>query len=174
MTDGIVIRRATIEDAPAYARIMNDPSVLGGLLQMPYTDGYAWKARLNESLAPGKSDLLLVAERNAEVVGTCGLHPAPQMRRRHVWMLGISIDPEAQGQGVGSTLMQAVCDYADNWAAALRIELTVFTDNEHALALYRKFGFVIEGTHRAYAMRDGHYDDVHAMARLHPNPPSLL
>ena len=36
-----------------------------------------------------------------------------------------------------------------------------------------KFGFEIEGTHRAYALRDGQYADVHAMARLHPHPPRI-
>jgi len=51
--------------------------------------------------------------------------------------------------------------------------LTVYTDNAAAIALYRKFGFELEGTHRAYGLRDGRYADVHAMARLHPNPPQL-
>lgn len=52
-----------------------------------------------------------------------------------------------------------------------RLELTVFTDNERAIALYRKFGFEAEGTHRAYALRDGRYADVLAMARLRPKSP---
>ena len=73
----------------------------------------------------------------------------------------------------GSALMAAMCDYADRWAGVLRLELTVFVDNAPAIALYRKFGFEIEGTHRAYALRDGRYADVHAMARLHPDPPAL-
>jgi putative acetyltransferase len=42
----------------------------------------------------------------------------------------------------------------------------VFTDNAQALALYRRRGFVVEGTHRAYAFRDGCYADAHSMARL--------
>jgi L-phenylalanine/L-methionine N-acetyltransferase len=73
----------------------------------------------------------------------------------------------AAGAGHGLT------DAADRWLGILRIELTVFTDNARAIALYRRYGFVLEGTHRAYALRDGAYADVHAMARLHPNPPRL-
>jgi putative acetyltransferase len=41
--------------------------------------------------------------------------------------------------------MQAMCDYAERWMGVLRIELTVYTDNAPAIALYRKFGFVDEG-----------------------------
>ena len=67
--------------------------------------------------------------------------------------------------------MAALIDYADRWVAVMRIELTVVTDNERAIALYRKFGFVQEGIFRAYGLRDGRYQDVLAMARLHPSPP---
>jgi putative acetyltransferase len=87
--------------------------------------------------------------------------------------LGLSVAREFQRRGVGSALMAAICDYADDWAGVLRLELTVYTDNEAAIALYRKFGFVIEGTHRAYALRNGAYADAYAMARLHPHPPTL-
>ena len=55
----------------------------------------------------------------------------------------------------------------------MRIELTVYTDNARAIALYEKSGFVHEGTHRAYALRHGRFVDAHAMARLHPDPPLL-
>jgi len=36
--------------------------------------------------------------------------------------------------------------------------------------LYRKFGFETEGTHKAYALRDGAYVDPHFMARIRPKP----
>lgn len=170
----ISVRRASLSDAAAYARIMGDPAVFPGLMQMPYTNEELWRARLSESTAPGKTDLLLVAERDGAVVGTAGLHPAgPLLRRRHVWMLGISVSPEAQGHGVGSALMAAMCDYADQWVAALRLELSVYTDNARAIGLYQKFGFAIEGTMRGYALRDGQYADVYAMARFHPKPPGI-
>ena len=69
--------------------------------------------------------------------------------------------------------MQAVCDYADNWIGALRLELGVYTYNAPALALHRKFNFQIEGMQRGYAFRDGRYVDSHLMVRLHPKPPTI-
>jgi L-phenylalanine/L-methionine N-acetyltransferase len=71
-----------------------------------------------------------------------------------------------QGKGVGKALMQAVIDLADKWLNLTRIELTVFTDNESAIALYRKFGFETEGALRKYAFRDGEFVDAYAMARV--------
>ncbi len=170
----ITVRRTSVNDAAAIARLMADPAVYAGLMQLPYPDEDGWRAKLTESLAPGKTDLLLSAELDGKVVGSCGLHPAsPALRRRHALMLGISVLPEAQGRGVGSALMAAMCDYADRWAGALRLELTVYVDNTPAVALYRKFGFEIEGTLKGYAMRDGAYADVYTMARFHPNPPRI-
>jgi L-phenylalanine/L-methionine N-acetyltransferase len=169
----ILVRRATVADAAAVARIMSHPAVLPGLLQMPLANEELWRQRLQGPPAPGNHDLQLVAELQGQVVGSAGLHFAPQLRRRHCAHLGISVEPTAQRQGVGSALMQTMCDYADGWAHVLRIELTVFVDNAGAIALYERFGFRTEGTHRAYALRDGVYGDVLAMARLHPQPPPL-
>ncbi len=169
----ITIRRATTKDAAALAGIMGDPLVLPNLMQLPYTSEEIWQGRLAEQQAPGKTDLSLVAERAGTVVGSAGLHPAPQRRRRHAALMGISVARDAQGQGVGSALMQALCSYADGWAHILRIELSVFADNHRAIALYRRFGFEHEGICRAYALRDGVYVDSLMMARLHPRPPCL-
>ena len=169
----MIVRRATLADAAAYARIMGDPAVYPGLLQVPFTSEEAWRQRLTESLAPGKSDLVLVAELHGNVVGNAGLHPfGPHLRRRHVMHLGMAVAPAAQRQGVGTALMAALCEYADRWAGVLRLELNVYTDNLPAIALYRKFGFEVEGTHRGYALRDGVYVDSYSMARWHPNPPT--
>jgi L-phenylalanine/L-methionine N-acetyltransferase len=171
----ITVRRTTLHDAAAMARIMGEPGVLANLMQLPFASEEQWTARLAENNAPGRIDLPLVAELHGVVVGSSGLHPVgPAVRRRHVMMLGISVAQSAQGKGVGSALMAAMCDYADRWIAALRLELTVYADNEAAIGLYRKFGFEIEGRHRGYALRDGVYVDALAMARLHPNPPGIV
>ncbi len=155
--------------------MMDEPIVYSNLMQMPYASEERQRTRIADSLLPGQTDLLLVAERDGRIVGSAGKHPAggPALRRRHAVMIGLSVVADAQGQGVGTALMQAMCDYADRWLGLLRLELTVYVDNARAVSLYRKFGFEIEGRHRGYALRDGRYVDAFAMARLHPDPPSL-
>jgi len=172
----ITVRRATPDDAAAFARVMGDPGVYPGLMQLPMPTVHGWRERLTESTAVSKPDLVLVAELDGTVVGNAGLHPMAlpnQLRRRHVATLGIAVAPEAQGRGVGAALMQAMCDYADRWLGILRIELTVYADNPTAIALYRRFGFETEGHHRGYALRDGELVDALSMARIHPQPPAI-
>lgn len=172
---GWQLRRAVPEDAPAFVRMMADPEVFGQLLQLPHPDAEFWRQRLQDQRSQaGRGDLHLVALAGDEVVGSAGLHVAsPMPRRRHAMSLGISVARGWQGRGVGSALMAALCDQADNWLGVLRLELTVFADNQPAQALYRKFGFEPEGRLRAFALRDGALVDALAMARLHPRPPRL-
>jgi putative acetyltransferase len=168
----ITIRRSLTADAAAMARLMSHPEVLPGLMQLPYGSEEQWRQRLTDSLSPGRTDLPLVAVSEGEVVGSAGLQAAgPALRRRHVMHLGLAVLPSAQGRGVGKALMAALIDYADNWGQVLRIELGVYVDNERAIGLYKRFGFEIEGRQRAYALREGHFVDSYAMARLHPKPP---
>jgi putative acetyltransferase len=168
----LVVRRVRRDDAAALAATMSDPQIARGLLQMPHGSEDFWRKRIDDMPAGNAAlDIMLVAERGGIVLGHAGLLGVAALRRRHAAGLGISVARSAQGQGVGTALMAALVDWADNWAQLLRLELTVFTDNVAAIALYRKFGFEVEGTLRGYAMRDGVYADSHVMARLHPNPP---
>ena len=82
--------------------------------------------------------------------------------------IGMGVRDDWAGKGVGSVLLGAALEMADNWLNLQRVELTVYTDNQGALALYRKFGFVEEGLARGYAFRQGEYVDALYMARIRP------
>ena len=172
--DAIELRRARVEDAADYAAMMNDPSVFAGVLQLPYSDAASWRERLSVPHGPGSAELHLVAVHDGRVIGGAGMSaPSGHVRRRHALGVGMTVAADWQGRGVGSRLLGALIEHADRWVGILRLELTVYTDNAAAIALYRKFGFVVEGTHRAFALRDGRFVDAFAMARLHPAQPLL-
>lgn len=164
--DSIAVRRAEARDADALQAIFAAPRAVAGTLQLPFSSAALWAKRITEA-AP--DDCLLVAEVEGEVVGNLGLHPASKSpRRRHAATIGMAVRDDWQRRGVGTALLAAAIDLADNWIGYARLELTVYTDNAAAVALYRKFGFEGEGTARGYALRDGEYVDALMMARHAP------
>ena len=171
MTDGVVIRRAEPSDVEGIAALFRSREAALGTLQNPYPSVAQWTERLTKN--DPTLNYTLVAVAGDELVGHAGLHGVENPRRRHAWHLGMSVRDDWHNRRIGTRLMEALVDLADNWLGALRLELTVYIDNAHALRLYRKLGFEIEGTHRAFSLRDGRYADTYFMARLHPRPPQL-
>ncbi len=160
----IEVRHAEVDDHQAVQQIHAQPKAIWGTLQLPFPSVERWKNRLAE-----KPDnwYPLVACVDTEVVGMLGLAvESNSPRRRHVGSLGMAVHDRWQGHGVGTALTTAALDLADNWLNLLRIELTVYTDNEAAIALYKKLGFEIEGTQTGYAFRDGRFVNVYSMARV--------
>lgn len=161
----IIIRHSEPGDAVALQRLYAQPVVYADTLQLPYPSVAGWEEK-NRVQPAGSYNL--VACTGEEIIGNVRLDACMRMRRRHCGTFGISVSHEHQNRGVGSRLMQAMLEVADNWLDLTRLELTVFTENAAAIALYRKFGFETEGTSRNYALRDGQYADVYHMARLRP------
>lgn len=160
----IAIRRAEPTDYEAMQQVFAGPKVIWGTLQLPFPSLETWRKRLAES-PEGMFSLVACIEK--EVVGQLDIHTSPNHpRRRHAGQIGMAVRDELQGQGVGTALMQAGVEVADNWLNLRRLELEVYIDNEPALRLYKKFGFGIEGTLVRYAYRAGQYVDVYMMARL--------
>jgi putative acetyltransferase len=162
--DQITVRRAEPADYEAVARVVSGPRAVWGTLQVPHPSLEQWRKRMAE---PAEGLVLLVACAGGEVVGQAGLHTQPlRPRRRHVGEIGMAVRDDWQGKGVGTALMREIVELSDRWLNLVRLELTVFTDNEPAIRLYKRCGFTIEGTLTAYAFRDGEFVDAYAMARL--------
>ena len=164
--EGLRIRRAEPDDYQAVYEIFSGPKAFAGTLQLPYPSLEDWRRRLAE---PPEGLYNLVAVIGERVVGMLGVHTFPNKpRRRHVGNVGIAVHDDWQGKGVGSALMRAGLDLADNWLNLTRLVLEVYTDNEPAIRLYERFGFEREGTLRQDAFREGRYVDSYTMARLRP------
>lgn len=166
----IVIRRAEFADAAQLQQVYANTNTYSGTLQLPHPSLEMWQERVKTL---DQNSTMLVALVDGVVVGSAGLHPEKNSRRRHVASLGIGVADSFNGRGVGSALLAELVNLADNWLNLARLELTVFCDNAAGIHLYSKFGFEIEGTHRADALRNGMFVDTYSMARLHPRQPTV-
>jgi len=103
---------------------------------------------------------------DGNVVGWCDiLRNAKRAVYSHCGTLGIGLLPEFRRRGIGRQLMLTAIDAA--WqCGTTRIELTVREHNANAIALYKSFGFEIEGLQRNAVRIDGQYQSVYAMALL--------
>jgi L-phenylalanine/L-methionine N-acetyltransferase len=158
----LLIRASRPGDHEQMAVVLNQPGVRRGTLRLPHTRPEEVRSWLEKTSDGG---LQLVAERDGIILGAAGLHRQTG-RRHHAAVLGMSVHDAYHRQGIGKALLLSLIDAADNWLNIMRIELTVFTDNTGAIALYEAAGFENEGVHRAYAFRDGTFADVLAMARI--------
>jgi L-phenylalanine/L-methionine N-acetyltransferase len=128
----ITVRHSEAEDYKALHRIFGGPKAVAGTLQMPFPRAEMWRERLSE---PPEGLYSLVACVEGEVVGSLSLETSPtRWRMRHVGSIGMAVRDDWQGQGVGTALMEAALDLADNWLNLTRIELRVYVDNAAATA----------------------------------------
>ncbi|WP_353177674.1 GNAT family N-acetyltransferase [Salinisphaera sp. T5B8] len=164
----IKIRHSEAEDIPKIKAVYENRQLFAETLQLPFPSVEVWRERLMD-LPRGTHSL--VAYVDDELVGHLLFEANQSSRRKHVGSLAMGVKASHQGQGVGSELLRAAIDLAENWLNILRIELTVYAENEPAVALYKKYGFEVEGQAPRYAFRDGRYVSALYMARVTDDVP---
>ncbi|HZU69178.1 MAG TPA: GNAT family N-acetyltransferase [Ktedonobacteraceae bacterium] len=160
----ITIRPLRLSDAEDINEIMHMPGVLWGTAQLPSKSLETWR-RIIEGWLNDEHVHDFVAEIGGKVVGAIHLKVG-EGRERHVGTISMAVHDAYQGQSIGKMLMLTIIDLADNWLNLLRLQLEVYTDNERAINLYKRFDFEIEGRKRCDGFRAGAYLDSYVMGRL--------
>jgi len=109
---------------------------------------------------------VLVAEAGERLIGRLSISRDTHPASRHVADLGLMVDAEWRGRGVGRALLEG----AVAWARAARIrklELHVFPHNTRAIRLYEAFGFEREGYRRRHYRRTSGEDVDAILMALH-------
>ena len=98
---------------------------------------------------------------DGKIVGSAGIDAVLKYEKTgHRAEYGVSIIKEFWGLGIGSELTKACIECAEK-AGYRQLELDVVSENERAIALYRKFGFVEYGRNpRAFRTRDGRWQEL--------------
>ncbi|AQR63400.1 N-acetyltransferase [Brevundimonas sp. LM2] len=91
-----------------------------------------------EGAVLAKGGVIFMVERDGESIGCCSLMRMPDGG----YEVGkMAVAASANGLGLGHRLLEACEDHARG-AGALRLYLETNTSQTHAIALYRRFGFV--------------------------------
>ena len=94
--------------------------------------------------------LMIVAFDEGELIGTGAVSVVSGRERfSHRREIAISVRRDYWGKGIGSGIMNILVDFAKKSGAEV-LELQVRSDNERAIALYKKFGFEKIGSHKKY------------------------
>jgi len=104
--------------------------------------------------------LVLVAEADGDVIGNILVSVDRGVATEHIGVLSITIAADWRDVGIGTEMVAA----AQGWArerGLRKLSLGVFPDNERAVAVYEKRGFVREGLRRGqYRSGDDYRDEV--------------
>jgi ribosomal protein S18 acetylase RimI-like enzyme len=99
-----------------------------------------------------------------KVVGWADITPFSNPRLAHRASLGMGLIASHRGQGLGSQLLDS-CLWHATRIGLEKVELYVYTQNDAAIHLYRKFGFKSEGLIKHYRRLDGCNFDCLMMAK---------
>ena len=111
------------------------------------------------------NEAIFVAEEDGVLIGYVSIIGGHLQRMTHKASIVTGVLPQYGGKGVGTQLFTFMLKWTES-SSLYRLELTVMTHNEPAIALYKKFGFQIEGTKRASLKVDGNYVDEYVMSLL--------
>lgn len=99
------------------------------------------------------------------LAGFCAGSRSDHIRDQHVLRVVIGIREKYTNQKIGQKLLTAL----EQWAKQVnvtRMELSVMVNNARAIALYKKQGFVLEGTKSQSVLLKSGYVDEYIMAKL--------
>ena len=162
----LLIREAMIEDARALLdyveAISGESDFLGfgpGEFELSEVDEEDFLRRCRDS----DNHLYIVGLIRDRIVSALAFSGGRRPRVRHNGEFGISVRKQHWGLGIGSLMLDTLIDWARATQVVTKIDLRVRTDNQRAVMLYKRKGFVVEGTIRRAIFLNDEYFDHHWM-----------
>ena len=164
----VVIRRAAVSDAEQLVVLRRALFAETSFMMWEPAEFVATaveEARFIERLAGQANSLLLLALADGQAVGFLAAIGWERNRLRHSALLALGVLRAHWSQGVASRMIGETVSWAPG-AGIKRLELTVHTAHERAIALYQRHRFEIEGTRRSSLRVDGVYTDEYLMSLI--------
>lgn len=161
------IRRVCVDDVPFITNLRSDPStnsMLGHYIFVNQEMQSTWVEMINKS----KDAMYFIFEKNDcnkwLQVGIVRMNHIDYINRSA--SVGGDIAKDFRGSGLGSIMYTIILKLGFEYLNLNRLWLHVLENNNVAINLYKKFGFIKEGVQRKAVFRNGRYLDYIMMSIL--------
>lgn len=168
---GVTIREATEEDGDALFNLYLEalrkhPDAFAADHRQTAGDRLIWVRRLRRNLEKGTGTVCLAAH-GETFVGMSGVYRRSLARMQHVATIwGMYVRPAWRGRGLGSRLLRANVDWAQQSGVRV-VRLAVVAGNTAAIRCYAENGFVVYGVEpEALRYGNAYYDELLMARRL--------
>ena len=131
----IQLKEATMTDIPTLLKL--EQSVAGTNVYSPMLEKSDWTEEL-------QTNKVYLIEKNNVVVGNLSYE---RKSSDHVYISGLMVIPEFQGQGVAREVLTRLLKELKD---VKRVDLVTHPDNQKALQLYQSLGFIVESRKENY------------------------
>ncbi|NNN47805.1 spermidine N1-acetyltransferase [Vibrio sp. 2-2(8)] len=139
----------------------NNRNIMSYWFEEPYESFDELEELYNKHIHDNAERRFVVENRDKELIGLVELIEIDYIHRSGEFQ--IIITPEHQGKGFAQTLINKALDYSFTILNLHKIYLHVSTENEKAIHLYQKAGFIEEGHLVEEFFINGQYRDVKRM-----------
>lgn len=160
------IRLPQLSDAPELTRFINEISLEDTFIrfsgeQQTVAEEEKYLQSEIEAIEKGEAVKLFVFI-DGKLCGGCDVHRDNSLlaRKKHIGVLGLIVDKNCRGEGVGKELITQTIKAAQEHISGLKmIVLECFATNTIAMNLYKKVGFVEVGRMPKGILHKGEYVD---------------
>ena len=148
------------DDVEIYTKWLNDQEVAANLGQFTKVISLDSEQKALEDMTSDGYNFAIV-KNDDTLIGNISLFDVRHVSRNATTGLFIG-EKENRGKGYGSEALRLILGYGFTTLNLHNIMLKVFSDNEQAIACYKKVGFTEFGRRRDSCFKGGRYvDDVH-------------
>lgn len=145
MAETVGVKLATPADAGAILALLKQLSKESEAILVPFLDRLTveQEARTLQEIGESADALILLAELEGQLIGIVTIMCLAD--EPNVGELGVAVLKEYWHHGIGSLLVDEAVYWYANYSTLDRLVLDVFKDNQAAIVLYEKYGFVKTG-----------------------------
>jgi RimJ/RimL family protein N-acetyltransferase len=172
LPNGLVVRPAAPRDVGSFLELWRAVVAEGRYVRTERVTSSVghYRRRFRRSWTEDEAEI--VAVEGNRVIGHLNVSREESPATRHVASLGMCVAADRRGQGIGTALLQACIRWAEEIGVE-KLALSVYPDNDRAIALYRKFGFEEEGRLSGHSKKSvGYRDEIVMGLWLVPRPPA--